>query len=211
MSEKLNLYNILKLFCFAVVMVTAATIARPSPSCAQNTGLNAGCATDTWTAMVNQATLETRREDMMNKRYIVKADSVLQYSCFADEVANMANTIAAIFSNNELWGEKEVRLYDGQTEVPINVFKNGFSTSSLEEALSLVVDESLIAYVTGQFNHPVLSGTVPSQATELCYNMASVWKAAKCKNFDGTQVFYTFEELVNFDPREFPPNMPCEL
>lgn len=212
MAEKQNLYNILKLFCFTSVLTATLFFVHAPHSCAQGLGENAGCATDTWQAMVNQAALETRREDLMNKRYIVKSGSVLQYSCFADNITTMATEIAPIFSGNPLWGNKIVVLYDGATQVVVNAYQNGLSPTSLEEALSLVVDETLNAYITSQFDHEVLSATTAYSAPDpLCYNMSAIWQAAKCKNFDDTQVFYRFEDLIGFDPREFPPNMPCQL
>lgn len=206
--EKSNLYNILKLFSFALFLGSICLALSPSPSCAQST---AGCAADTWTAMVNQATLEARREDLMNKRYIVKADSVLQYSCFANEVGNMATRVAGIFSGNRFWEEKEVKFIGGG-KFKIKAFdKPGLTPTSLRDALSLVVDEPLGDYLDQEFNHSALSGSasISTSPASLCISMASVWNAAKCKNFDGTQVFYRFEELETFDPREFPPEMEC--
>ncbi len=238
MVENPTFYNLLKLFCFSLFMVGATLIAYSAPSYAQS---SEGCATDTWTAMVNQAALETRREDLMNKRYIVKADSVLQYSCFTEEMNNTNANIAPIFSNGEQWAERDIALIEGeqtsmaiyepsltQLHIPTDpeyyeiVEGAGFdytagyvfellSPTSLEEAVTLVVFESLEAYMLENFGHIVLSGTTELADVGLCYDMASVWQAAKCKNFDGTDIFYRFEDLVDFDPREFPPSMPCEL
>jgi len=56
-----------------------------------------GCGTDTWRAMVNQAVLQTRREMLMNERYIAKADSVLAYSCFA-QTMEIAGKYLGVFS-----------------------------------------------------------------------------------------------------------------
>lgn len=232
-----NLNNLLKSFCFNLFVVGTFLIANSTPSNAQS---SAGCATDTWVAMANQAALETRREDLMNKRYIVKADSVLQYSCFYDEITNTTTNIAPMFSNGDHWERTNVSLIMGeQTSMAIYQesttqlheptdnewyeiedgsgfdYTDGYnfdvlSPDSLDEALDGAVREPLEAWIVGNFNHIVLSGTTELRNSgEICYNMGDVWEAAKCKNFDGTQIFYRFNELVNFDPREFPPSMPC--
>ena len=215
---------------------------------AQNQGSDYGCDHDIWRAMVNQAALETRRQDVMNKRYIVKADSVLQYSCFTDEVANTIATVAPIFSNGDHWVGREVGLLDGfatsmdiynpnspteygspetphgfdvrplpgydYRQEPVQYFFDALTPNTLEDALTAAVLEPYEFYIDGQFHHLVLSGTTPleSEVPSLCHPMAEVWRAAKCKNFDGVDIFYRFEELVSADdPREFPPSMPCEL
>lgn len=207
MADKSQFCKLLQLFTFFLFLTGVLVLAKPQNSCADT---SAGCATDTWVAMANQAALETRREDLFNKRYIVKADSVLQYSCFADEIENMAANIGPIFSNGTQFEDKVINLMAGVSI--INPYKNGFTTDSLGEALEKTVTESMQPYIDGQFGHIVLSGTTElKQEAELCLNMKEVWQAAKCKNFDGTNIFMRFDELVDYDPREFPPNMPCDI
>ena len=88
----------LRIFALSAIVMIGVLTVPTSPSHAQS---DAGCANDTWTAMVNQAALQSRREDLMNKTYIVKADSVLQYSCFQDELITVETDTRAIFSNGE--------------------------------------------------------------------------------------------------------------
>ncbi len=223
-------------------MAGTLLIANTPPSFAQNS--TKGCATDTWTAMTNQAALESRREDLFNKRYIVKADSVLQYSCFQDEALNTLNNIGPIFSNGDQWVNREVPFLLGATSTTIDIYNasptrlhqatdspnyyeleegSGFDYKkgyvfplllppvSLEGALILTVQESFENYLIESFSHAPIAGTTPLNTFDTCYNMGQIWQAAKCKNFDGPQIFSTLDELVNFDPREFPSNMRCAL
>ncbi|MEZ5901977.1 MAG: M23 family metallopeptidase [Alphaproteobacteria bacterium] len=208
----------------------------PSASNATN---NDGCATDTWTAMVNQAVMETRREDILNKRFIVKADSVLDYSCFSRWYTDTGNLVGPIFSETTRWDNlpvsligKTVRIQlstQDQTTPPFDVELNYqfqrtttnsqgqsityqlLGSNSLDVAIDTLVGSVANAYLQQNFNHSFLAGTAPVTGANpsSCNTMATVWRAAKCKNFDGTTVFYTFNDLINFDPREFPSNMPC--
>ena len=172
-----------------------------------------GCAGDTWTAMVNQAVMETRRQDILNKRFVVKSSSVLEYSCFgypkgADTyVKRTADKVGPVFSETTYWKEKKVN-----TPYPDEnlVIKRELGSKSLDNALMEVVETSMINYRNGHFTHPYLSGTVPVSAPSDCTLMNKIWEAAKCKNFDGVDVFYTFKDLTTKEPREYPPNFKCK-
>ena len=193
----------------------------PKPTEGQEPQELSGCATDTWTAMVNQAVMETRREDLLNKRFIIKPDSVLQYSCFDKTIAKAKSTSSIFSGTQSRWVNEEVDLIG--KKVTVKIYEkdqvpgveqpyriNLLQPNTLEESLSLVVDESFSSYINNQFNHPVLAGTTEmNNQGDLCVDMSQIWKAAKCKHFDGTEVFYTFEDLTTTDPREFPPNMKC--
>ena len=226
----------------------------------------AGCDREVWRAMTNQATLETRRQDLTNKRYIIKPDSVMQYSCFDQKIDRAHEQIGRVFSNGFQFVERRIDLLDGySTNLDIYNLEDltehgspetvteegdgydirplpghnyqinaagalpyiaepatglnptlslvGLQPDSLETAISTALFPAYEAYIDGQFHHQVLAATTPLEfpIPELCQPMGLVWMAAKCKNFDGINIFYRLEELVGFDPREFPPNMPCEL
>ncbi len=166
-----------------------------------------GCGTDTWTAMVNQGVMEARREDALNKRYIIKSDSVLDYGCFSLYVKKTADNAGPIFSETKKWANLPVDILG-----KIVVVKRELGSKSLDGALMDIVQAPLTNYRRGQFNNPFLAETAsagsPSGGTN-CDVMSRVWKAAKCKNFDGTDVFYTFDDLKAKEPREFPSNMKC--
>lgn len=168
-----------------------------------------GCATDTWAAMVNQAVIETRREDIMNKRYIVKPDTAIDYGCVQYYMKTTADKAGPIFSETEDWYNRSVNIL--APKPVIMMMKLG--SKSLDNALAETVEYVIKSYRNQQFTHPRMSGTVPVPANagkDTCDLMKHVWKAAKCKNFDGPQAFYTFEDLKTIEPREFPPNYKCK-
>ena len=211
----------------------------PSPDPADAPDKLSGCAADTWTAMVNQAVMETRREDLLNKRFIVKSQSVLNYSCFGEQYKRTAELVAPIFSETEKWNDLSVDLIGKQIKIELQVQEeendpffsekdynfwrdyeqsNGttapykrFESSSLDMAIDSVVAKASIPYLENNFNHGYLADSVPVSGADptTCNVMSTVWKAAKCKNFDGADVFYSFEDLATNDPREFPVSMPC--
>ena len=76
-----------------------------------------GCAADTWTAMVNQAVMQARREDVFNKHFIVKADSVLDYSCFSEHIKKTYELAGPIFSETMLWDDLPVDILDASYDV----------------------------------------------------------------------------------------------
>lgn len=173
-----------------------------------------GCAVDTWNAMVNQAVLQTRRETMLNQRFIAKPDSVLAYSCFIQDAERIATDAGPIFSESTRWVNKQVNI-NGKV---VNVDRQ-LGPTSLDGALVLAVAAPYEAYMIQNFSHGFLGGmidgpaaegdAVVNQANAPCGIMNSVWQAAKCRNFGDDILFPTFEELISQDPRVFPPRYEC--
>lgn len=172
-----------------------------------------GCSTAVWTAMVNRSVIEARREDVVNKRFIIKPDTVLDYTCFEHNVSKVGEEAGPIFSETEKWANLEVDLIGKTVTV-----KRRLGTKSLDNALMAVVEAALTNYKNGQFNNDFLADSTPvsgSAGSAYCDVMANVWKAAKCRNFGD---FYTFQDLgagknltSSADPREFPNNMKCDF
>jgi len=179
-----------------------------------------GCGTDTWRAMVNQAVLQTRREMLMNQRYIAKADSVMAYSCFSDMLAN-AGEYLGVFSETRMWVNKEVPIIDGHVVI-VNVY---MGANSLDGAITNAALEPYEAWLRSNFNHDFLGGLLGAggrpggggegeegnsvQSMAPCGIMAQVWQQAKCMNMTDQPMFYRFEELIGNDPRKYPPNYAC--
>lgn len=180
-----------------------------------------GCAVDTWQAMVNQSVLQTRREMLMNERYIAKADSVLAYSCFQEFYANVPNL--GIFSEAQIWNNAQVDILGRFVTLNIDM-----GSSSLESAIANAVDSAVEAYLDDNFNHDflggLLSGPLPASSTPSstgvdddgvsqygfgCGRMRQVWDWAKCHNVTDDPMFYTFEALINYDPRIYPHEYAC--
>ena len=173
-----------------------------------------GCAVDTWASMVNQSVLQARREMLVNQRVVTKPDSVLAYGCF-NMYLETAKQADYIFSGTERWANASVPLMNGDTAT----IAVSMGPDSLDYALYTVVFLAHRKYLEANFNHVYLGGT--SQGIGLntavvnnpndvsCDIMARVWQQAKCRNFGGIEAFYTFEDLVIFDPRKFPDDMVC--
>ncbi len=172
-----------------------------------------GCAVDTWTSMVNQAVLEARREVVMNQTYIVKPDSVLAYACFKHWNKSIQENAGPIFSETTRFSP-QVDISSTSPRKPKQKQVNGFAglgATSLDNALSSTVYSAADTYLNTNFNHKMLGGTTEIESDAFqCNVMQNVWKAAKCRNFATTKVFYTFDELINEDPRQFPANMKCD-
>ncbi len=178
-----------------------------------------GCGTDTWRAMVNQAVLQTRREMLMNQRYIVKPDSVLSYSCFSSFIDRARQTLG-VFSETKYWVNREIDILDGSV-VKVNVELGQYS---LDGALSNAALQPYERFLT-LYNYDYLGGQLASsagsgggheheesnswQAYAPCGTMDMVWQQAKCMNVTDDPMFYRFTELIGNDPRKYPPNYAC--
>lgn len=186
-----------------------------------------GCATDTWTAMVNQSVLQTRREMAMNQRYIAKPDSVLAYACLGVDLQAAGNSIGPVFSESTAWANKQISILNGQT-VTTDV---SMGEGSLDGALGNAANHLAQSYITGLFSHGFLGGTageapLPPQVTsgsggsdadfpihqpiDSCAVMASVWNAAKCGNITDSIPFPRFQEMIGTDPRQYPRILACQ-
>lgn len=176
-----------------------------------------GCATDTWTAMVNQAVLQTRREMAINQRYIVKPDSVMAYSCLSEQLTLVGQHAGAL-SESQLWANKQVDILNGNTAtVTVNM-----GTYSLDGAINNVATEPYEFFLQSFYNYEFLAGQAPgltgspqddedgmSQAHAPCGAMSRVWQIAKCMNVTDNPLFPQFAQLISTDPRRYPDNYRC--
>lgn len=195
-----------------------------------------GCSTEVWRAMVNQSVLQTRREMLVNERYIAKGDSVLAYSCFEDFYFYAGEKLG-ILSESKRWKNAQIDIIG--RSVDINVYMGEYS---LDGAIINAVDEALFYYLDSNFDHGwlgeinqsvTLADTTPNQPDEdedgkghqdedgdfhehsvsqygyLCGKMNETWQMAKCMNVLDDPAFYRLEDLVGFDPRKFPQNYAC--
>jgi hypothetical protein len=176
-----------------------------------------GCATDTWTAMVNQSVLQTRREMAINQRYIVKPDSVMAYSCLSEQFT-LVGKHAGVLSESQRWANKQVDILNGNT-VTVTV---DMGSNSLDGAINNVATEPYEFFLQSFYNYDFLAGQAPgltgspqgdedgmSQAHAPCGAMSKVWQIAKCMNVTDDPLFPKFEELIGKDPRKFPSNYAC--
>ncbi|PZQ44619.1 MAG: hypothetical protein DI551_09720 [Micavibrio aeruginosavorus] len=151
-----------------------------------------GCGTDTWTAMVNQAILQTRREMLMNERYIA-------------------------ISTTTRWENRQVDIIG--REVTVNI---GMGAGSLDGAITNAAESmfefidgsfhhSFLGGLLEAPNSPATDLNVETQADYFnCGLMAQVWQQAKCLNVTDQPLFYKFEDLIDNDPRAYPAGYECE-
>lgn len=169
---------------------------------------DSSCAVDTWVALANRAALEARRETMMNKRFIAKADSVLDYGCLPYYLEKTQNELAGIFSETDRWANMEVDLYGAK-----HTIKKTLGAQSMDSALMKVVWAAHEKYKTN-FNHALMGGLenyAEKPAPDQCKDMQKVWLAAQCQEFPGqNDIFLKFSELVGKDARTFPAEMACK-
>lgn len=185
-----------------------------------------GCSTEVWRAMVNKSVLQTRREMLMNERYIAKADSVLAYSCFEDFYWHAGETVG-VFSETDRWNNAIIDILGRSLTVDVYM-----GTYSLDAAIASAVDAATQFFLDDNFDHEFLGGLLTgpldhevfeidedngtddhdhgsSQYGYTCGKMREVWNMAKCHNVTDDPMFYTFEDLVNYDPRIYPHNYAC--
>ncbi len=182
-----------------------------------------GCSTDTWTAMVNQSVLQTRREMLMNQRYIAKADSTLSYACIEPQLANVGRSMG-VFSENTHWANARIPIENG-------LFVNtsvSMGPASLDGAVSNAALSLANSFIQSMFFHDYLGGTagesalppladagagtddiVSPQESATCGMMNRVWQMAKCQNITDGIAFPRFEDLIGNDPRIYPRIYRC--
>lgn len=201
-------------FCGFLCAAATLLCLLPAAASAQEEDLT-GCATDTWTAMVNQATLESRRETVMNQTFILKPDSILQYACFETALKAAQDKAGPVFSETDHWEGLTVDISGKSRFNPKSKqvqTQTSLGSNSLDMALTAAVRSAMGEYLKN-YDHTMLGGTSGIAATtDDCALMQKVWKAAQCSNFDDPKVFYKFDELIGADndPRKYPSNMKCD-
>ena len=165
------------------------------------------CALDTWVGMVNQSALEGRRETIMQRRFITKADSVIEYGCLPMYMKNTEGSAAAIFSESNAWVNRQVDIIG-----KIHTMNKTLGSMSMDSSLLNVVWGAHEKYKKN-FDHPLLGGAEgysEKPNAEQCKDMQKVWDIARCQNYPApAEGFPRFEDLINNDPRKFPSNMAC--
>lgn len=165
------------------------------------------CAIDTMVAMTNQSVLEARRETVMQRRFISKADSVLNYGCLPIYLDQTQTTTAGIFSETDQWVNRQVDIID-----KVHTMNKTLGAQSMDSSLTNVIWAAHESYKKN-FNHPLMGGAEgygEQSNPAACLDMQKVWNAAKCQNFpDPSIAFPRFSDLISSDPRQFPSNMAC--
>ena len=194
---------------------------------------SAACNPEFATVLDAQATMQAMREVEMAARFVLKPDSVLEYSCFhlrVDEAGGEGG--ANVFSdavNSDLLFQNPVQQYSPggpypeylptmtttQVTAPNNNGGAGLQVGPqtpgpgphihhTNNALGQLVSFSLEQFLFMNFGHGYAGGTYADPAASgTCNPMDLVWQFLKCTNFDKS-TFMTFRELMFIDPRVVP-------
>ncbi len=119
--------------------------------------------------------MEGKREMEVAQTFIIKPDSVLEYSCFRTNLMDIVTWPP--------WSNA-----GGNTNIPTN----------MNMALTRMVRFSTVEFL-GNFNYDHAGGRIQPA----CDAMEAVWRTLKCDNFNKAD-FRTFQDLVSTDPRTFP-------
>lgn len=195
--------SLLLMLCFYGALFLIYT--RPQTACSASTIADSPCDTLYYETLSSRAWLEAQREISQNQNFILKPDSVFQYTCFDRFLRELADHASNMLSETGDFG-------------------GPLGSSSMDSAINNLVISSLQPYISANFSSSTqLSGhsaaaSIPSPTisnmgapmTYSCDIMYRVWNAARCMNFisypeyDG---FYTFQEYVdplNADVRHLP-------
>lgn len=193
---------VVSLIFFSIFLVS---MSKSSILCAAAVATIADSPCDTlyYDSLSSRAWLEAQREITQNQNFILKPDSVFQYTCFDRFLRELADHSANMLSETSAFG-------------------GPLGSTSMDSALNNLVIPPLQQYLSQNFNSSLaLSGhsaalsipnhTVSSISAPMTYScdiMLRVWNAARCTNFisypqyDG---FYTFQEYTtSLDPRHLP-------
>lgn len=196
-------YGLVLAFC-----ALFAVNSLPVPSCAQAPDIRPGCDPEFMDAIEARAWVHGQRRITQNQNFILKPDSVIEYSCFDQFVTYLgANPNGRRFSEN-------FPPYPNWENI------SGITDTSLDTALAEVVSGPLNAYVQLPFAHSFLAGRTvapapppPAAGQYTCNTMSQVWKLARCFNFVenrtgeyvlGDDDFYDFPWYAGNEPRRIP-------
>jgi len=188
----------------------AAGAARASPT--------TPCDPEYMDALEARAYMEAQREVSQNQNYILKPDSILEYTCF--------DWFLAHFSSDQNWGGSCDAYPFSDSCRWGTVFMQ--PAGSIWGSVNGVVVTALKAYLTGQFSYtsrnylygranaqyPTTLNSVsdpPPTSNYACTEMETVWLEAHCYNFSQEtdhDAFYQFDWYKANDPRTNNPKTP---
>ena len=184
-----ELYQKLGLFKYCAIMVSAIlvfTVSTPDKAHAQP---ETACDPQYMDALESKAWLEVQREITQNKNFIFKPDSVLEYSCFDQLLAEAARG--------------EDRSFSEDTTTFATGGAGGISNTSTDDNIRDTVGDALQTYLDNNFDHQYLNERVGigdynpqtgyAGMNHNCTQMADVWEAGRCLDFgDGGTDFHDY-------------------
>ncbi len=200
---------------------TAAQLTDPTTGPNASKSTTAACDANFMNQIYAKAFLEAEREVVINNSLMLKPDSVLEYSCFDQQAAAVANDAGPIFSESTRWSPANVSIQTGSVSINVNM-----GPTRLDNSINRLVLESLETYVDTNFAHDFLGGaasgdnnTISSSVAGIsgtpCDFMYLVHDVSKCDAFALNTQFMTFESyfstpsLLSTDPRTLPRTCPA--
>ncbi len=181
----------------------------------------------------SRAYMHASREVIMAEQLIHKPDSVLEYTCFDDQIG-IAAEHAGTFSESRKWESMTITLSTGDDdstessssdyETTINDTGGNvgfadqddfsvFADDRLDNILSDFLLDTLEDYITNNFDHTFMGGALSIDndmnltsigSSYSCSHMATVWNIARCFDFADEDRFRSFEHFIANDPRSIP-------
>lgn len=192
------------------------------------------CSEEFSNVITARAEMEAMREIEIAQTYILKPDSVLEYSCFFqryEEAGIGANTFSDNVSDPPLYQDPPLefspsgpypdflptitpdtvdtpRMSPAQDQLqPGAQPPDGISDHHTNNAIGALVADSEFRHIFSSFGHVYAGGTFTNvTGANGCNPMQLVWNFAKCWDFP-KQDFRTFRELTLIDPRIVPSYM----
>jgi hypothetical protein len=220
-GDPVRLYILAFLAC--VTVLGSGFIMKPQSACAQTarpTELvpGTGCDKHYWDALGWRAHMEGKHDHELAQVIIAKQHSVIEVSCFPNSLQALGRAANNMFSDNLdsklLWTGKDFKAEDDY-EPTINVGSHSYtdilggsesvgykllSRTRMDQVLLEAITFSLEYYLPNNFTRPNVLGPVQTAANGLCDTMNRMWNASRCSTYDKNN-FYTFNELLNFEPR----------
>lgn len=215
--------------------IPCATLPNAAQLLAPQTGPNSSksgseaCDANFMNQIYAKAFLEAEREVVVNNAIIAKPDSILEYSCFDQQAAAVAQKAGPIFSESMRWDPTMVEIGGGLgiivlVPVPFTGMSVSLGDDHLDKSIERLVLSSLKGYVDTNFAHDFLGGAAAGDnnsieplvedVSDVCDFMYNVYHVAKCDDFALNAPFLTFEDyyslpsLQSTDPRVLPASCP---
>jgi len=184
-----------------------------------------GCDPEFWDVLEARTWLEGQREVEAASRLILKADSVLQYTCFNDRISELASAAdwifsdrvvgAPLFTNHPMWRQRHPPppgVAGASPFTPIYLGPNGpdppggaFTALELDKHLNNLVRGPMNTYLGNNFNHTYGGGLGPVGG--VCMSMNTVWNFLRCQDYD-KDLFISLKDMPGNDPRTLPYTCP---
>lgn len=179
-----------------------------------------------------KAFLEAERETVITNTLILKPDSVLEYSCFDQRVAAVAEDAGPIFSESDRWSTATIPINGGlsvstagpSSNVPDVDIDVNMGNTRLDGSVERLVLEALVEYANGSFSYDFLGNTATGDnntfsasvagVSGVCDFMFNMYHISKCDDFALNAPFMHFEagfgamNLASTDPRTIPASCP---